>query len=162
MALTKYIIFMLGEQKYSMRLSKINGIEQLYNVVPVPVGAPFIKGIIHLRNEIIPIYDLKERFRIEGEPEICNKQLLVSETHNMKLAFEVDDMVGIYAIEDEDVKSVPPVVKSEETGYLESVIKVDFPDTNTSEIIICVSVDKLMSENEFANVSEALEQTNLE
>ena len=53
MAVTKYIVFRLNDQKYSMKLTKINGIEYVYHVVPVPMGPACIKGIIHLRNEVI-------------------------------------------------------------------------------------------------------------
>ena len=38
MAVTKYIVFRLNDQKYSMKLTKINGIEYVYHVVPVPMG----------------------------------------------------------------------------------------------------------------------------
>ena len=55
MAVTKYIVFHLNDQKYSMKLTKINGIEYVYHVVPVPMGPACIKGIIHLRNEVIPV-----------------------------------------------------------------------------------------------------------
>ena len=65
MADTKYIVYTLGEQRYCMRLSNINGIEQVYNIISVPMGADFIKGIIYLREQIVPIYDLKGRFGID-------------------------------------------------------------------------------------------------
>lgn len=158
MAETKYIIFVLGQQKYSMRLSNINGIEQVYNIVPVPVGAEFIKGIIHLRNSVVPVYDLKERFGTDEEPDVCNRQLLITETHGISMAFEVDDVIGIVAVPDEDVKAVPDVVRSDDTGYLESIIKVKFADTETCEIMLSVSVDNLMSDSEFDDVSSALQE----
>lgn len=158
MAETKYIIFVLGQQKYSMRLYNINGIEQVYNLVPVPVGAEFIKGIIHLRNSVIPVYDLKERFGTDEEPDICNRQLLITETHGISMGFEVDDVIGIVSVPDENVKAVPEVVRSTETGYLESIIKVKFADSDAYEIMLSISVDNLMSESEFDDVSNALQE----
>lgn len=159
MAETKYIIFALGEQKYGMKLSQINGIEHIYNVVPVPVGAEYIKGIINLRNSVVPIYDIKARFEIEGEPSVCNKQLLVMETHGISMGFEVDDVLGIIPVSDEDIAEIPTVVRSDETGYLENVIRVSLPDTDKAEIMISISIDNIMSENEFVDVSNALEDS---
>ena len=60
MAEIKYMVFGLEDQLYSLKLSNINGIEYIYNIVPVPAGARFMKGIIHLRNNIVPVYNLKE------------------------------------------------------------------------------------------------------
>lgn len=44
MAVTKYIVFRLNDQKYSMKLTKINGIEYVYHVVPVPMGTCMHQG----------------------------------------------------------------------------------------------------------------------
>lgn len=162
MAETKYIIFTLGEQKYSMKLSKINGIEQSYNVVPFPVGTEYIKGIIHLRESVIPVYDLKARFQIDDESCGRGKQLLVAETHDLKMGFEVDDVLGIIPVDDEDVKDIPSVARSEETAYLEDVIKVSFPESGNSEIMLSISVDNIMSENDFDDISDALEKSQQE
>ena len=120
MAVTKYIVFHLNDQKYSMKLTKINGIEYVYHVVPVPMGPACIKGIIHLRNEVIPVFSLKRLF---GMPEeAAETQLLITETHGMKLAIEVDTVLGIVNVEEEDIKQIPMVVHTEETGYLEDVV----------------------------------------
>ena len=108
MAVTKYIVFHLNDQKYSMKLTKINGIEYVYHVVPVPMGPACIKGIIHLRNEVIPVFSLKRLF---GMPEeAAETQLLITETHGMKLAIEVDTVLGIVNVEEEDIKQIPMVV----------------------------------------------------
>lgn len=162
MAETKYIIFTLGEQKYSMKLSKINGIEQSYNVVPFPVGTEYIKGIIHLRESVIPVYDLKARFEIDEESSVCNRQLLVTETHGLKMGFEVDNVLGIMQVDDEDIKDIPNVARSEETAYLEDVIKVSFPESDKPEIMLSISVDNIMSENDFGDISDALEKSQQE
>lgn len=159
MAETKYIIFALGDQKYSMKLSSIKGIEQIYNIVPVPVGAEFIKGIIHLRDSIIPIFDLKEKFEIFNEAEDAEKQLLVAESHNMQIGFEVDMVLGIMSVQDEDIKAVPPVVKSEETGYLEDVLRVRTANTDKTDIVLSISVDNIMSDSEYEKISNAIEET---
>ncbi len=159
MAETKYIVYRLGKQKYSIRLSKINGIEQTYNVVPIPMGAANIKGIIHLREQVIPIFDLKGRFGISDESEMDKRQLLIAETHDMKLGFEADEVLGIISVPDKDIKDVPTVVKTDETGYLENIVKIKLPKEKQTDIMISVSIDHIMSENEFDSVSNVLEET---
>jgi purine-binding chemotaxis protein CheW len=159
MAEEKYIIYKLGEHKYSIKLSKINGIEHVYNLAPVPMGAPFIKGIVHLRNTIIPVYGLKERFGISEKPALYNRQLLVTQTHGMYMAIEVDDVIGIVPVLESNIKAVPNVVRGEETGYMENVIRVTLPETTEEEIILSISIDDIMSDAEFDSVLDSLEQT---
>lgn len=156
MAEVKYLVFLLGNQKYGIRLSVIDGIEKDYDVVPVPLGAEYIKGIIHLRDTIVPLFDIKSNFRITEEPELLDRQLLVTETHGIKLGIEVDNVVGIVPVDEENVKKIPIIVKSDETNYLENVVKIK--DGTKTEIVITVSVDNIMSDREFESVSDALEE----
>lgn len=156
MAETKYIVYTLGTQRYCMRLSNINGLEQVYTVIPVPMGADYISGIIHLREQIVPIYDLKKRFGLEAAAS-DTKQLIVAETHGIKLGIEVDGVLGIVSVEDNDIKTVPAVCCSSETGYLENVVNVRLPEEQKKGIMISISIDNIMSESEFANVADAIE-----
>lgn len=159
MAEAQYVIFSLGTQKYCMQLSKIYGIEQSYVLVPVPAAAEHIKGLIHMRGYLAPVYNLREKLQID-EPSLTEeKQLLISETHDIFFGFEVDDVLGIQTVSETDVMEIPIVVKSDETDYLESVIRVPSADGTASEIILCISVDHIMSEIDFENIKRSLEES---
>ena len=159
MAEAQYVIFSLGTQKYCMQLSKIYGIEQSYVLVPVPAAAEHIKGLIHMRGYLAPVYNLREKLQID-EPSLTEeKQLLISETHDIFFGFEVDDVLGIQTVSETDVMEIPIVVKSDETDYLESVIRVPRADGTESEIILCISVDHIMSEVDFENIKRSLEES---
>ncbi len=159
MAEAQYVIFSLGTQKYCMQLSKIYGIEQSYVLVPVPAAAEHIKGLIHMRGYLAPVYNLREKLQID-EPSLTEeKQLLISETHDIFFGFEVDDVLGIQTVSETDVMEIPIVVKSDETDYLESVIRVPSADGTESEIILCISVDHIMSEVDFENIKRSLEES---
>ena len=159
MAEAQYVIFSLGTQKYCMQLSKIYGIEQSYVLVPVPAAAEHIKGLIHMRGYLAPVYNLREKLQID-EPSLTEeKQLLISETHDIFFGFEVDDVLGIQTVSETDVIEIPIVVKSDETDYLESVIRVPSADGTASEIILCISVDHIMSEVDFENIKRSLEES---
>ncbi len=159
MAEAQYVIFSLGTQKYCMQLSKIYGIEQSYVLVPVPAAAEHIKGLIHMRGYLAPVYNLREKLQID-EPSLTEeKQLLISETHDIFFGFEVDDVLGIQTVSETDVMEIPIVVKSDETDYLESVIRIPSADGTASEIILCISVDHIMSEVDFENIKRSLEES---
>ena len=105
---------------------------------------------------MIPVFSLKRLF---GMPEeAADTQLLITETHGMKLAIEVDTVLGIVNVEEEDIKQIPMVVHTEETGYLEDVVKLTLPESNQEEIVISIAVDTLMSDHEFGQIEDALEK----
>lgn len=157
MAEIKYMVFGLEDQLYSLKLSNINGIEYIYNIVPVPAGAKYMKGIIHLRNNIVPVFNLKEKFGIEETNTSTEKQLLITESHDLKLAIEVDCVKGIIPVPEESIKAVPEVIKGDDTGYLENVIKVVLPETNKEELVITISIDRLMPDADFENIASSIQ-----
>lgn len=61
-------------------------------------------------------------------------------------------------IEEEDIKQIPMVVHTEETGYLEDVVKLTLPESDQEEIVISIAVDTLMSDHEFGQIENALEK----
>ncbi|MBP3621350.1 MAG: chemotaxis protein CheW [Lachnospiraceae bacterium] len=155
MAEIKYVIFNLGEQKYGMKLARIQGIEQTYNILPAPMSVDSVKGIINLRNIILPIYDIKYRFNIEEELLDGNKQIMITEVAGMRIGFEVDHVIGIVAVPEEEIKVVPRVATNDNTNYLENIIRVNFAETNTSEIMISIDIDNLLSDEDLTYLREA-------
>ena len=136
----KYIIFQLGEEKYGMNLSHVNGIEQEYHIIPVPNAPEGIKGIINLRGVVIPVYSLRERFGMDSRVDNPGKSMLVTKSSGTLLAYEVDAVLGIEELTPEDINKMPYVASNEETLFLEQVLHVK------QEIIIAVNVDKVLSD----------------
>lgn len=159
MAEEKYIVFNLDAQRYGIRLSRINGIEQNCEIVRVPKGGQFIKGIVYLRNEIIPVYDLKKRLGDGAEITKNGNQLLIADIDGIKIGFETDEVIGILPVADEDIKEIPQVISNKDTEYLENIIKVTYADNKKWEIIISIDVDGLISENEMSTIREVIEES---
>lgn len=136
----KYIIFQLGEEKYGMNLSHVNGIEQDYHIIPVPNAPEGIKGIINLRGVVIPVYSLRERFGMDSSVDNPGKSMLVTKSSGTLLAYEVDAVLGIEEMAPENINKMPYVASNEETLFLEQVLHVK------QEIIIAINVDKVLSD----------------
>jgi len=154
----KYIVFSLDNQKYGIKLSGINGIEQNYEIIRVPKGGQFIKGIVHLRSEIIPVYDLKKKFDIETGITKKDSQLIVVDVDGIKIGFEADAIIGIIPVDKDDIKDVPPVILNEDTEYLENIVKVNYADNKKCEIMISIDVNGLISDSDMAAIRQTIEE----
>jgi purine-binding chemotaxis protein CheW len=144
----KYIIFQLGEEKYGMNLSYVNGIEQDYRIIPVPNAPEGIRGLINLRGAVIPVYSLRERFGMDFRVEADTKSLLVTRSSNTVLAYEVDAVLGIEEVDKEHINEMPNVAANEETSLMEQVLRIN------SNIVIAINADKVLSDE----ITEALNQ----
>ena len=66
----KYLTFMLGSEHYSLPILKVREIMRLCPITPVPRMPVYIQGVINLRGKIVPVLDLRARFRL---PEFTDR-----------------------------------------------------------------------------------------
>lgn len=136
----KYIVFRLGKEKYGMNISCINGIEQEYEIVPVPNAPESISGIINLRGNVIPVYSLKDRFGMDPKVDSATKSLLVTNSSGTTLAYEIDEVIGIELMEESNVVQMPFVASNDQTAFMKKVLHVG------KDIVIVIDVDCVLSE----------------
>lgn len=147
----KYVVFQLGKQKYGMNLMYINGIEQDYNIIPVPNAPEGVTGIINLRGAVIPVYSLRERFNMDREIDNPEKSLLITRSSGTILAYEVDAVDKIEELSVENISKMPQVASNEETAFMEQVLHMG------KEIVIVINVNKVLSEESVNMVNQLIE-----
>lgn len=147
---SKFLLFRLGDQKYALDLAKVKSIESVFSIVPIPVGTPFIKGIMNLRGSVVAIYNLHKHLDIPASGKLDS--IVISETHGIQIGLGVDYVEGIVTVEDTDVNPVPIICRNEDTAYLGNVVKL-----GEDEIVLSVDVDRIMTEEDFETVSKALD-----
>lgn len=148
----KYVVFQLGEQKYGMNLKYINGIEQMYQIIPVPNAPTGVIGIINLRGDVIPVYSLRERFGMNRRITNPDKSLLVTRSSDTILAYEVDAVIEIEEVLRDKINDMPRVASNEETSFMEEVLHIG------NEIVIAINADKVLSEDAKTMVSQMIEE----
>ena len=148
----KFVVFQLEDQKYGMSLMRVNGIEQDYHIIPVPNAPEGISGLINLRGAVIPVYSLRERFGMDPHIDNPEKSLLVTNSHGILLAYEVDCVEEIEEVPDSKISLMPSVASNEDTAFMEQVLQIG------NEIIITINVDKVLSEDVRQMVDQIVEE----
>lgn len=62
----EFLSFKLGEDEYGIDILSVQEIRPYEKPTPVPDSAGFIRGVINLRGAIVPIVDLRSRFRMSA------------------------------------------------------------------------------------------------
>ena len=147
MADFKPVVFKLGNELYGLDISMVQGIEKEQQVVHVPNTALYIKGIMNLRGNVIPVYSLRKKFSM---PESTSEdvQYIIVRTNGCLLALEVDSVDEIHNVEAENVHVVPFIVNSVNTRYFDKVLK------SNRGLIITIDIDKLLSDEEIQQIEQ--------
>lgn len=124
MSLEHFIVFEMGDEAYaieSKRIKEVSRTKEL-KINTVPKTPNYIRGIINLRGDVVPIIHLNERFGLPVATADLPKRLIVV-THNQALiGLLVDRIIGHHKSESQCL--LPPTEEMlAETPYIKGIIK---------------------------------------
>lgn len=147
---TKPVVFKLGEENFGIDINLVMSIEQCVNAVWVPNSTDYIKGIISMRGQTVPIFDLKKKFGIKDSQEAQNT--IIVNASGVIIAFDVDSVMEIRELDESAIAPMPLIVKKDDTQYLDRVAHID------NKLIILLDVEKLLSNEEAETVKKLAEE----
>lgn len=148
----KPVVFKLGEQEYGVDINLVNGIEKYQQIVPVPNSVPFIRGIINLRGEVVPVFDLRRKFNMpefSGDDE--KRNLIVVKVSDVLVALDVDSVSEIHDFAAENIVSMPKIILNNDTEYFDRVANIN------GRLIVLIDVNYLLNEKEISDVKKLKE-----
>lgn len=150
--LKKVVVFKLGEQKYGVDIEFVNSIERLTEITKVPNAPNFMKGIIHLRGDIIPIIDLKERLGMEGIKPTNQTRIIIIQMQNLQIGLLVDAATDVLDIDVAIVDTITAFHEGIDKEYIEGVAKL------ADVLLILLRLDKILQPNEYNQVAEIVSE----
>lgn len=154
MASTKQVVFHLDNEEYGVDIMKVNVIEKYQEIVKVPNSPEYVEGIINLRGEILPIFNLRKKFGLKEKLIDENTKIIVVFLGQMKVGFIVDSVSQIINIDDTQTEAAPRIVTGVSRRYIQSVAKVD------ERMIVLLDVDLMLEDEEKLSLGAILEEDN--
>jgi purine-binding chemotaxis protein CheW len=82
------------------------------NIQPLPASVPFLEGIMHLRNAVIPILNLKRRLGLDETRYDKDAKIAVVTLANQSFGLLFDDIREVLRIEESLIIPVQPALQS--------------------------------------------------
>ncbi len=142
MAEKKIVLFHINKQEYGIDIAKVNAIEPITGTVQVPNAPGNIEGIINLRGMVIPVYSLHSKFKLTRMESEVEPKLIITRSGDNTFAFSVDAVDEIFVVDSKDLSVPPKVLQSGKTSYIEEIANIK------GKLVLCLDVDKILSENE--------------
>nr|NNM90664.1 purine-binding chemotaxis protein CheW [Bacilli bacterium] len=119
----KYLTFSLGSEDYGLEIRFVTEIIKLQPITEIPEMPDYIKGIINLRGKIIPLMDVRLRFKkteITYNDRTC---VIVIDIDEVTIGLIVDSVSEVLSIPDEEIV-LPPDLKKDSNRYISGIGKV--------------------------------------
>ncbi len=141
MAEVQFVVFRLADEEYGAQIHNIQEIIRPEEPTKVPNNPDFIEGVINHRGEIVPVLDLKKRFRLGNADYDRESRFIVAEVGEKKVAFVVDEVTEILRVDSEQIGEPPEMTKINK-DYITGVIKME------NGLVILLDLSKVLTVEE--------------
>ncbi|MBU4610522.1 chemotaxis protein CheW [Achromobacter sp. GG226] len=147
----EFLVFTLGSEEYGIDILKVQEIRgydanALTRIANVP---EFIKGVTNLRGVIVPIVDLRVKFRMSSVEYNQQTVVIILNLAGRVVGIVVDGVSDVLMLGGEQIRPAPEFGSVLSTEYLTGLGTVD------GRMLILVDIEKLMTSDEMALVERA-------
>ncbi len=142
----KFLTFILGNETYGIEIKYVTEIIGIQPITEVPELPDYIRGIINLRGKIIPVMDVRLKFRKpfrEYDDRTC---VVVIDIGEITIGLIVDSVSEVLSIPDGEIVP-PPDIERNGNRYIKGIGKVG------SEVKLLLDCKKLLGEDEIESLA---------
>ena len=103
----KYITFMSGNENFGLKIEYVNEIIVLQEITAIPETEDYIRGLINLRGKIIPVIDVRIRFKQEPFEYTDRTCIIVIRVSNTVVGLIVEKIAEVVELADENLLPTP-------------------------------------------------------
>jgi len=151
----KYVTFKSGNEYFGLKIEYVREIIVFQEITEIPESEDYIKGLINLRGKIIPVIDVRIRFRQEPLEYNDRTCIIVINVKDMVVGLIVEKVAEVVEIKPDNILP-PPTIGNEEKGqnkYVCGIGKVG------EDVKLLLDPDKLLKDEELAMLEQASEES---
>ncbi len=145
----EFLAFRLGREEYGIDILKVQEIRGYESVTQIANAPAYLKGVINLRGVIVPILDLRIKFRQEQVSYDQYTVVIIVELNCRTTGIVVDGVSDVLTLAPAQIKPTPQFSSGMETDYIRGLGSVD------SRMMILVDIEKLVNTEELAALAAA-------
>jgi len=148
----EFLSFVLGDAQYCIDILKVQEIRTYEAPTRIANTPAFIKGVMNLRGNIVPIIDLRVKFGLPAQRLDTQTVVIVLNIAKRTVGVVVDGVSDVIGVGAADIKPAPELSGALDTRYIQGLATVG------GQMMILVDIERLMSSRDMAIVDEAATQ----
>jgi purine-binding chemotaxis protein CheW len=143
------LTFTLGHEEYGIDILRVQEIRGYDAVTAIANSPAFIKGVINLRGIIVPIVDMRIKFKLENVTYNELTVVIILNVASRVMGIVVDGVSDVIALSGEQIRPAPHFGGTMDTQYITGM------GTVGDRMIIVMDIEKLMTSRDMDLVEQA-------
>ena len=136
----QYVVFQIDQQEFGVDIHKVSIIEKYMNITRVPTTPPYIKGVVNLRGEIIPVMDLRIKFGLPSKEPDDDTRIIMLKFNDVTLGVIVDSVAEVVDFAEDELESVTSITNDRTLDYVVGIGRIG------QRLITVLNIEKLITE----------------
>ena len=133
------VVFTLGDETYGVDIATVREIIRMQAITAVPGTAHFVEGVINLRGTVIPVVDLRKRFRLNEVEHGKETRIVVLNSEGQEIGVIVDSVAEVLRVSSDAIEPPSSMITTTDSEYLLGIVKL--PD----RLVILLDTERLLS-----------------
>ncbi len=138
----KYLTFTVGSEDYGLEIQYITEIIGIQKITQIPELPEYMKGIINLRGKIIPVMDIRLRFKKEPREYNDRTCVIVVEINGLSVGLIIDSVSEVISIPEQNIVKPPQINNQYNNRYIKGIGKTE------NDVKLLIDCEKLFTDRE--------------
>ena len=147
---SKYMTFKSGNEYFGLKIQYVNEIIQIPSITAIPRTEEYIKGLINLRGKIIPVIDVRLRFKQEAFEYDDRTCIIVLNVKSMLVGLIVEKIAEVVDIAEDNILPPPTLgrVEKAQSKYVYGIGKVG------DSVKLLLDPDRLLNDEDLSSLDQ--------
>ncbi|OGK05331.1 MAG: chemotaxis protein CheW [Candidatus Riflebacteria bacterium GWC2_50_8] len=147
----KFLTFRVGKEEYGIEIRYVTEIVGIQKITEVPEMPDYVKGVINLRGNVIPVVDVRLMFKMQPFEYDDRTCVIVVTIEESPIGLVVDTVKEVVSILPDRISPAPQMSKGKMGRYVNGIGRMD------EEVIILLAIDKLLSDEHLSRIVSSTE-----
>lgn len=143
----KYLTFEIGVKTFGINIEPVKEIIEYEQLTRIPMTPGYIRGVVNLRGNVVPIIDLANRMNLDGR-EISKRTCLIilqlaAADETMDIGILVDSVSEVLDLPAEDIEPAPSFGVEVRSDFIEGMGKIQGRFVTILDIARVLSIQEL-------------------
>ena len=144
----RIVVFALDEPRYALLLSAVERVVRAVEITPLPKAPEIVLGIITVQGRIIPVIDVRQRFRLPTREMKLDDRFIIARTSRRQVALVVDSVTGFRELTEREIVNTEQALPF--ADYVKGVAKLE------DNLVLIHDLDQFLSLDEEKVIDAAL------
>lgn len=120
----QFIVVKFDHEQYGINIQNVQNIVRMINITRVPNAPDYIKGVINLRGEIIPVMSVRKKFSLEDDVYTNSTRIIIVKVEGHAIGLVVDEVLEVIQLSESQIEKIVRDSQDEKAKYVYAVGKL--------------------------------------